>query len=257
MIAPLLLLSLALQTPAPAPATSPADDGRIVVTPLAAQRNVDEGLVNVLSDVMLSELSKRGYSVVGYSDIQAMLDNEASKSMLACDGTNCLAELGDAMGAKLLLHSSLGRVGSQYVLNFKLIDVEHSAVRNRVTRYVAGIDEGALIAEVTSAVVELMGEPTNTSIEPPAPLPDGDGGSIMPVVVGASGAVISAVGVGVGAFFGVAAQNAIKVSPLDPRYPASVAEANDNALYSNVGWVAAGAGVAVVAVGAALMMLEP
>ena len=102
-----------------------------------------------------------------------------------------------------------------------------------------------------------MGVPSSTSTEPPGLAPEDGGGSVLPAVVAGSGAVVSLVGVGVGAFFGLAAQDAIKVSPLDPRYPASVAEANDNALYSTVGWISAGAGVAVVAVGAALLMLEP
>jgi hypothetical protein len=171
-----VLLMVALQAPVPteaAPASSSTsstppsppsppetskrvDADRIVVTPLAAQRHVDEGLVSVLGDVMLGELQKRGGQVVGYSDIQAMLDNEAARSLLACDGTTCLAELGDAMGARHLVHSSLGRIGAQYVLNLKLIDVEKATVTSRVTRQVGVEDEAALIEVVRSAVRELM-----------------------------------------------------------------------------------------------------
>jgi hypothetical protein len=234
----------------PSPTSKPVDADRIVVTPLAAQRQVDEGLVSVLGDVMLDELQKRGGQVVGYSDIQAMLDNEAAKSMLACDGTNCLAELGDAMGARHLVHSSLGRIGAQYVLNLKLIDVEKATVTSRVTRQVGVEDEAALLEVVRSAVRELMTGEVGV-VATPSP-----GGLPWAPVLAIGGAVMGVGGAAVGVVFGSMAVEALAFAPVDPRYPAAVKTANDHALVSTTGWVAGGVGLAAAVVGGVLLMVE-
>ena len=110
----------------------------------------------LLGDLMLTELEQTKYKVLGYSDIEAMLDNEAQKSLAQCEFTSCLAELGDAMGAGLLLHSNLSKIGGMYLLNLKLIDVQKAAVRKRVTRKVSG-DEELLVAALSAAVAELIG----------------------------------------------------------------------------------------------------
>jgi hypothetical protein len=236
------MLALAVQLP-------PADADRIVVTPLQAQRNVDEGLVTLLGEVMLTELSSHGHTVVGYSDIKAMLDNEAAKAIVDCEGTTCLAELGDAMGARYLLHSSLGRIGGQYVINLKLIDVEKSAVKNRITRQVGADDEAALIQAIREGVAELMQD------QAPASAP-AFGGPALPLGLGITGVVVGLAGAGAGAAFGALAATDLKYAPIDPRYEASIAQANQNAFISTVGWVVGGAGVAVAVAGFGLMMFE-
>ena len=242
------LLALAISSAAPTAAA--ADSGRIVVTPLQAQRNVDEGLVTLLGEVMLTELSSHGHTVVGYSDIKAMLDNEAAKAIVDCDGTTCLAELGDAMGARYLLHSSLGRIGGQYVINLKLIDVEKSTVKNRITRQVGADDEAALIQAIREGVAELMQD--RVSAAPPV----ASGGNALPLGLGIAGAVLGLAGAGTGAAFGAVTVTNVKFAPTDPRYPASVAQARQNALISTVGWVVGGVGVVVAAAGFGLMIME-
>jgi len=238
------MLALAVQLPSADP-----DPDRIVVTPLQAQRNVDEGLVTLLGDVMLTELAAHGHAVVGYSDIKAMLDNEAAKALVDCEGTTCLAELGDAMGARYLLHSSLGRIGGQYVINLKLIDVEKSTVKSRITRQVGADDEAALIQAIREGVAELMQD--QATAPPPAV-----GGSVLPLGLGITGVVVGLAGAGTGVAFGALAATDVKYAPIDPRYEASIAQANQNALISTVGWVVGGAGLVVAVAGFGLMMLE-
>jgi hypothetical protein len=232
-----------------APATPVSS--RMVVTPIAAQRNVDEGLVNVLGDVMLSELQDRGLDVVGYSDIKAMLDNEAAKTALSCDAANCLAELGDAMGARFLIHSNLGRIGAQYVFNMKLIDVEQATVKKRVTRQVSSEDEAALIAVVKSAVSELI-----ESEAPAPPSSSSSGGSSIGLWTLVGGGVVGVGGAAVGIACGVLVPGALDVAPIDPKYPAALERASQLALCSNIGWIASAVGGAGVVTGGVLMVLE-
>jgi hypothetical protein len=226
-----------------------AEPERIVVTPLQAQRLVDEGLVVLLGDLMLTELDKTDYKVLGYSDMEAMLDNEAQKSLADCEFTSCLAELGDAMGANLLLHSNLGKIGEMYLINLKLIDVEKAAVRKRVTRRVTG-DEGTLVNELAAAVAELMER------EPPPPIVRESGGGLMPWAIGGTGVVLGLAGVAAGVSFGVLAVNELKFSPADPRYEEARQSAQGFATASTVSWIAAGAVTAAGVVAGGLMMME-
>lgn len=243
-------------TPLPSAEPSPSSDAttkassRMVVTPIAAQRNVDEGLVNVLGDVMLSELQDRGLDVVGYSDIKAMLDNEAAKTALSCDAANCLAELGDAMGARFLIHSNLGRIGAQYVFNIKLIDVEQATVKKRVTRQVSSEDEAALIAVVKSAVSELIASEAPSSSSPSS------GGSSIGLWTLVGGGVVGVGGAAVAIACTALAAGALNVAPIDPKYPAAVQTANDFAWWGNVSWIASAVGGAGVVVGGVLVVLE-
>ena len=241
------LLAVSLAAPADV-----EEQPTIVVTPIAAQRNVDEGLVNLLGELMLTELDKQDeYEIIGYSDIQAMMDNESNKQMLGCDGTSCLAELGEAMGAGLLIHANLGKIGASYLLNVKLIDVTKASVRKRLTRQVSG-EEQELIEEMRVAVAELM------SVPPPEPLPPppSEGGPVLPTMMLISGGSIAVIAAGAGTLFGVLSLNEIKFSPVDARYAASVEAAEGWALWSTTSWIVAGAATAVAAGGIGLSLLE-
>ena len=102
---------------------------------IKAERGVDESLVNILSDALLSQLkaSERFASVIGSSDVQAMISMEQQKQALGCDEDSCLAQLGGALGVPYLLTGSLGAVGGRFILNLKMLWVDEARVVERVT----------------------------------------------------------------------------------------------------------------------------
>lgn len=227
----------------------------MVVPLIDAQRNVDKGLASLLSEVMLTELSSSKFIVIGYSEIAAMVDNETGRESLGCDGTRCLAELGSALGARYLLHSSLGRIGTQYVLNLKLIDVDAATVKLRVTRQVDSSDETVLLQTVRAAVAELMQDSTAAPAPVVAVAESPDGNPLF-LATGVGGFVLVAVGGFIGVTFGLLAQAEVKYAPIDQRYGASIVKANESATWSTVGWVAAGVGGLVGVSGFTFMMVE-
>ena len=93
---PVLCLLLA----ANAPAAAPAKPG-VAVTEVRAIHGIEPSLAQVLNEVLLARLKESGVfsSVIGGSDIAAMVDIEQQKAALGCDDTNCLAELGGASWA--------------------------------------------------------------------------------------------------------------------------------------------------------------
>ncbi len=148
---PLLVLLLG----APPTADQDAKPG-LAALDIAAERGVDDSLVKILTDTLLSGLKSSGRfsSVIGSSDIQAMISMEQQKQALGCDEDSCLAQLGGALGVPYLATGSLGTVGGRFVLNLKLLQVEDARVAERVTKVYN--DEKGLIDGLNGAVLDLV-----------------------------------------------------------------------------------------------------
>ena len=173
-----LLVVLLLSTPA---AAAPP---RLFVPDLRAERGIDEGLVRLLGEHMLTEFARSGrLSVIGSSDVKRLIEHERDEYVLGCRDDVCLAEFGGALGADLLAVSSLGRLGERaYLLNVKLIDVDTMAVLRRWSREVKG-DEDDLtdaLAEGVDAVSDLTASGVvRREISPWAWVTTGVGGALI------------------------------------------------------------------------------
>ena len=134
---------------------------RVFAPGLRAERAIDDGLVRLLDELMLTELARSGrLSVVGKSDVRQLIEHEREKYALGCTDDSCLAELGGALGADYLAAASLGRVGEHaYLLNLKLIDVHSMRAVRRWSREVRGEEDDLLAAlrEGVAAVCDLSG----------------------------------------------------------------------------------------------------
>ena len=97
---------------------------------MKAVHGVPDTLAQVLNESFLVALKESGKlgSVVGGSDLRAMLDLEQQKQALGCGDDGCLAELGGALGVPYLFYTSLAKVGSNYVMHFKIMAVEEAKV---------------------------------------------------------------------------------------------------------------------------------
>ena len=136
-----MLLSVFLMAAPSAAAEKPG----IAVTEVKAVHGIEPSLAQVLNEVLLARLKDSGVfsSVIGGSDIAAMVDMEQQKAALGCDDTNCLAELGGALGVPYLMDSTISKVGGQFVVTLKILAVEEAKVLARKVAMVA--DEAGLI----------------------------------------------------------------------------------------------------------------
>ncbi len=123
---------------------------------LKAQRGVEPDLAEMISDATLSLLraSGRFQSVIGSSDIQAMITAEQQKQAVGCEDDSCLAQLGGALGVPYLLTGSLGVLGGRFMLNVKLLDVDQAKVAGRLTQMFGG--ERALADGLPGALDSLL-----------------------------------------------------------------------------------------------------
>lgn len=124
-----LALALAAQLADPhahdAAAPTTGKDGRlkILVMDLAAEGAVDPGTVQTLTGIISAELA--GYlalDVMANADVRRMLELEGQKQSVGCGDSSCLADIAGAMGARLVVFGSLGKLGDSLVVHLNLYD---------------------------------------------------------------------------------------------------------------------------------------
>jgi len=129
---------------------------KIAILELKAERGLDEGLVKLLNELLLTEFGRSGeYEVIGGSDLASLLQLEEKKQMMSCDDIGCLSELGGALGVDKLAAANIGKIGSYYLVNVKIINVREAKVERRVSYNVQGIED-KLIRAITASVKELI-----------------------------------------------------------------------------------------------------
>jgi hypothetical protein len=137
-----------------AAAPSPGGAPRIAVWGIEAGPDLSPGTVRILGDVVATELSRTGrFQVIGRSDLVALLGYEKQKVALGCTESSCLAEIGGAIGADLVLSGQAGRLGTQFRLSLLVVDARKAAARARVARFTEATEDA-----LAKAVPELVGE---------------------------------------------------------------------------------------------------
>jgi TolB-like protein len=175
-------------SPAPAPATVEAPPERHKLLLLDFRDDgVGESAVRVIHDSLASHLSKDArFEVVSSEDVRRAIAFEAQKTELGCSDDGCLAEIAGALGARLLLHGTAGKLGDLVVVNVSLYDASAARSIGKETIEADKID--ALLPKLRDAgdrlMVPLFGEPAH------------DGGDVLlwsGVGVGAVGLVTTTI----------------------------------------------------------------
>lgn len=153
---------------APAPPAAPKKIRIAVmeIRPLGTEAHKAE----LLSEVALTEAAATDkFEIIGRSDIASMIGFEQQKKVLGCtDDSNCLAEIGGALGVDYVLVGTLGKLGALYRVDMKLVDSKKARVTGRFGESVEGSEE-KLVATVQRGVRKLLG-PLSMDVTPPAPV---------------------------------------------------------------------------------------
>ena len=112
------------------PSAVPRD---LAMMDLQAMHGVESSVASVLNESFLVELRRWNCfaSVVGGSDLRAMMDLEQQRQALGCGDESCLVELGGALGVPYFFHASLSKLGQEYILHAKLLAVDDAKVLAR------------------------------------------------------------------------------------------------------------------------------
>jgi hypothetical protein len=136
-----------------------ADEDRengLAVMDLKLATGIDPSIGVLLNETIITKLDASGRfgSIISGADMRDMVDLETQKQALGCEQDSCLAELGGALGVPYMMVSNLGRFGTQFILNIKLVAVEESKVVARVNKILK--DEAAVLAALPEALDEIV-----------------------------------------------------------------------------------------------------
>ena len=159
-----LLVILALPA-----AASAAPKIKVAVTEVKSVQGVQPGTATILSDIIVSEVSRQGFDVISQSDISAMVGFEKQKKMLGCDETSCLAEIGGALGVDYLIAGQVGQIGTRYRVSLLVVDSRKARVAGRAANFCEQ-NEDALARAAETTVGQLVGSMrAGESKQPPPP----------------------------------------------------------------------------------------
>lgn len=217
---------------------APPEGDRIYLAPVRAAEGIDAGTTSVIETAVLVAARQRDPAVVGSGDLAALLDLDAAKQAVGCDGATCDAELADALGAPRLLTAQISHLGDTWVLSLTLLRRDDLAVlgRQQITR--SGDSADVLLPAIPDLVRDVFPAAPGTG---PSPLVVAGG------VAAGVGVVVAAVG---GLLMGIGAE-AFGRAQAEPEPQKAFAIRQDNEGYTTYGGAAVIAGVAVVVIGGA------
>jgi hypothetical protein len=113
----------------------------------------------LLSHSLTAELRKLQHTgVVSTDEIRTMLEHEANKQLVNCEGgaSSCLAEVADALGVDVLITGTVAKVGEEHLFSLKRIDPSGQTNAQQVTRRFAAGNGEELLGAIGPAVAELF-----------------------------------------------------------------------------------------------------
>ncbi|MCK5691042.1 hypothetical protein KAI87_17295, partial [Myxococcota bacterium] len=118
-----------------------------------------KGLVpKLFDDYLMSAVQNHGnFEVIGQDDINTLLGFDEQKDLMGCDDTSCIADIGGALGVDRIVAFKIARLGEDWVVTSKLINIREAKVESRSSDFVSG-NVKSLLKAVPSLVAKLLGD---------------------------------------------------------------------------------------------------
>jgi formylglycine-generating enzyme required for sulfatase activity len=129
-----------------------------------------------VSDYIAEEFEKTASGKVLFlEDIRAMLQTEGLGKLLSCFSDTCISQIGNAIGADIVIIGGIGQLGANYLFSLKMIDVLRDNVIGRTSVRVNG-DAGKILDEIpgaVNAIVQKSSAHMDSVITAPQAAPEG------------------------------------------------------------------------------------
>lgn len=101
--------------------------------------NIPATEAKLLGDALLSEITDtKVYQVVERSQRDEILREQGFAQSGACDETSCLIEAGKLLAVQKMVGGSIGKIGKNWVINIRVVDVLTGQVEKAFTKYYKG-----------------------------------------------------------------------------------------------------------------------
>lgn len=129
---------------------------KTVIMGLKAQRGADAGLCLSLERVIEGEvMADPGRDVMSRTELTQLMQLEAEKAAMGCEGDSCLAEIADALDADRVVSGTVDRLGSSYLVVLTELDARDVRVIGRVQKRLS-TNEDRLFGGVEQMAQELV-----------------------------------------------------------------------------------------------------
>ena len=113
-----------------------------------------------VSDYIAEQFEKKSSGKVLFlEDIRTLLQTEGMGNLLNCFADTCISQIGNVIGADIVIIGGIGQLGSNYLFSLKMVDVLRDNVISRTSVKVSG-DAGKILDEIPSAVGDLVRKST-------------------------------------------------------------------------------------------------
>jgi hypothetical protein len=148
---PVVSADLGVVVGAPTPAKL-----KTVIMGLKAQRGTDASLCLSLERVIEGEvMADPGREVMSRTELNQLMQLEAEKAAMGCEGDSCLAEIADALDADRVVSGTVDRLGSSYLVVLTELDARDVRVIGRVQKRLS-TNEDRLFGGVEQMAQELV-----------------------------------------------------------------------------------------------------
>ena len=158
------------QTGAPATAAKTPGKTNIAVINIKNASGVTAGDAELISDRLRGELFNTGkVNVMEREQMQEILKEQGFQQSGACTNEACMVEIGQLLGVEQLVTGSLGKVGSMFLVNMRIIDVKTAKIMKVVSEDIKG-DIEEVVGRLPGIASQLAGAGSGAQKEKPITL---------------------------------------------------------------------------------------
>jgi hypothetical protein len=138
---------------------------KTVIMGLKAQRGADASLCKSLERVVEGEvMADPQRDVMSRNELAQLMQLEAEKAAMGCEGDSCLAEIADALDADRIVSGTVDRLGSSYLVVLTELDARNVRVVGRVQKRLS-TNEDRLFGGVEQMAQELVRKASADGVE--------------------------------------------------------------------------------------------
>lgn len=124
---------------------------KLAVAPMRGGDGATDGMLTMIGEAVTSELRRqKTFDALTYGELKTVLTHEQLSELVGCANASCYADIGSVAGAHALLTGSLGKVGSSWLVNLKVIDV-------KAVKLVASADRRVKSGKIDDVLDQLPG----------------------------------------------------------------------------------------------------
>ncbi len=146
---------------------SAEDRTPVAVIDLIEKSGVSKDTADMISDYLRTQLvNEEKFIVVSRDNMNAIL-TEQNFQAAACDTEECMVQAGKLLGVTMLFTGTLGKVGTLFLLNLKMLNVETGEIAKAVSEETK--NEEGLLEAVKKIVAEISGKDYKPAASPSMP----------------------------------------------------------------------------------------